>query len=80
MALIWFIYISIIVIYQEVLSELISHWDIRHAMSEALLALEGDRGPKLKELLLQPFGRSLAAGFSRQTLGISPTKMGIMVV
>ena len=46
-------------------------------MSEALLALEGDRGPKLKELLLQPFGRSVAAGFSRQTLGISPTKMGI---
>lgn len=27
------------------------------AVAEALLALEGDRGPKLKELLLQPFGR-----------------------
>ena len=31
--------------------------------SEALLALEGERGPGLKELLLQPFGSSLAGVF-----------------
>lgn len=35
---------------------------------QALLALEGERGPSLKETLLQPFGRNLDAAAVGQWL------------
>ena len=61
------LYINHIVIYQEVLSI-----DIR-----GVAGLGRRSWPEAEGTLLQPFGRSLAAGFPHQTLGISPTKMGI---